>query len=67
MKKKIEIGVYYTEDDKGEKLMDEESMREEFEEKLAELGGESKECGNCGKPATHSAGGINRCERCNDL
>lgn len=25
------------------------------------------DCGNCGRPATHSAGGINRCDRCKDL
>lgn len=25
-----------------------------------------KSCGNCGRPATHSAGGINRCDRCQD-
>lgn len=24
-------------------------------------------CGNCDRPATHSAGGINRCDRCQDL
>jgi len=26
-----------------------------------------KECGNCGRPATHSVGDINRCDRCNGL
>lgn len=25
------------------------------------------ECGNCGRPATHEAGGIHRCDRCNDM
>lgn len=28
---------------------------------------EPQECGNCGRPATNSAGNVNRCDRCKDL
>ena len=26
----------------------------------------ARQCGNCGRAATHSAGGVNRCDRCNE-
>ena len=37
MKKYIKIGVYYIEDDKGKKILDEDSMREEFQGELEKL------------------------------
>lgn len=37
MDKEIIIPIYYTEDDKKNKIIDEESMRLEFEDKLCEV------------------------------
>ena len=37
MEKEIIVSVYYMEDDNGKKILDEDSIREEFETRLSEL------------------------------
>lgn len=37
MEEKIIVPVYYTEEDGGNKIIDEDSIREEFEYKLEEI------------------------------
>ena len=41
---KIEIGIYYYEDDDGNKVYDYESMAEEFENELSKLVGVTVMC-----------------------
>lgn len=65
---KITIPIYYAEIE-GKKVIDEDSIREEFEEKLKRILGETEYiCGNCGRSHNNEiVAGISRCDRCKDL